>query len=102
MPDPGLMISHGDGELTCARCSSECAYIHPHFTEEETEAQRDQATCPKAHSLLVIECGSNSGQLYSRAHACDHYILRQFGGMYHAHFIAGDTEAQRGEVTCLR
>lgn len=37
----------------------ECTYIHPHFTEEETEAERDRATCPKAYILSVIECNLN-------------------------------------------
>ena len=57
-PDPppyetrGVTVEAGVPEPGCLKesCSSVMQKLLPHFTEEETEAQRGRRTCPRAHS----------------------------------------------------
>ena len=73
-PDPppyetgGVTVEAGVPEPGCLKesCSSVMQKLLPHFTEEETEAQRGRRTCPRAHSW--------SGNVY--IHPLKHKLLK--------------------------
>lgn len=45
-------------------------HFHPHLTEEETDAQRNKATCPRSPSQEVVEQGV-AGSLTPGVKLCD-------------------------------
>ena len=50
----------------CLHCRH---YYYPHFTDEETEAQRGEATCLVSHAVTEADCNCQKGsQNYFQSH----------------------------------
>ena len=74
MEDVLLFVMSCYKHLTCI-ILFHCLYLlmryhYPHFTDEESEVQRGEVTCPKSHSWCeaVIQISQSDSRIYTSNH----------------------------------